>query len=190
VKTFITSILFFSVFASSAAMADTRTQVNPALFARHTLLVSRILTVNMSQRDTGFPVHGGQIAIDLQAREVTLTLEQGPTCPPGRFCSMIAVAPRVIKLALGSVQQDNCGTVDYKAMQDLRTVDGDLETIEVRDNTRNRCESMVARNATDIVLTIVPARASFNEEEVSTFTGTALQQTLAPIPGDLPMNAR
>jgi hypothetical protein len=91
------------------------------------------------------------------------------------MCPQFIMNLGTISLPLVARNGDSCGSVIYTAKVDRRPVDGALQQITVTDNTRNRCPHVVAQNPTDIVLSQIPGRASFNEERVSTFSATQLR---------------
>jgi hypothetical protein len=95
-------------------------------------------------------VNGGQITLDLTARQATLTLYQPYFCPVDAICIAMMPAPVKIDLPLISKRRDSCGIVVYTALRDARPVDGILEVLEISDNTRNTCPTFVQLAPTDV----------------------------------------
>lgn len=122
---------------------------------------------------------------DLQSGEVfvsplgiQLSLMPSSKCPPGVFCT--AVMPEPIEFAVQNVvvHSTRCGDVIYTGTMDRRAEDGQLVTIEVTDNRRNTCETLVRLEPTVVKLKIEgvlrgrPAPLS----EIHTFTGLPLTE--------------
>jgi hypothetical protein len=145
----------------------------------HTVAQAALTTFNIDARESFNGANSGSVTVDLQSRIVSINLAFRPICGAGMACPQFIRELGQIALPLVSAQPTSCGSVVYTATRDLMTVDGGFQSIVVTDNTRFRCESLVAMQPTTVVVREIPARATFNEERVSNFDAGALQTILA-----------
>ena len=119
----------------------------------------------------GSPV-GGNIIIDHTKNTATLTVYLHFYCPPGRLCMQIVPAPLIVELPIVSTTSDSAGEV-ITARQDLRTTDGDLEELIIREQNTDS-----AQPATSIEYMTEGFNPSTHAPQTtrSVFEGTRLQQ--------------
>jgi len=117
-------------------------------------------------------VTGGSIQVDRRERQLRLVLQRAFYCPPRALCAMVMPAPYIVELQIVSQSTDRCGSVHYEAQVDRRPMDGDLQRLQVVDNTRNRCPHFVALAPVQATYTTITAGFGFpSVEATSTFDG-------------------
>lgn len=174
-KSFAVSFVVLATVFASSAFAQQRLVQSQGRF----MLTARVIQGNLDRREAPRRV-SGNLALDIQGREATLSLNLAPICPPTAICAQFFES-KVVSLPLVSVERDErCGGVIYTATKDLRPVDGPVQTLIIRDNTSFRCPTFAKMAPTEVILKEMGPRASFNEERISTFDLTPLTRTLIP----------
>ena len=120
-------------------------------------------------------VVGASIEINYPQHRATLKLLRKFSCPSGLICAQVMPQPIVIALPIQEMTKDDCGSRMFEAAQDLRRVDGALQTISIRDNTANHCPSFVARPATEVIYKTDYIGRGGPLHTRSTFEGEALR---------------
>jgi hypothetical protein len=88
---------------------------------------------------TGYRIRSGQGSIDLKTKKMEIVLTTYKVCPEGMMCATVVPPPVRIEMILSKVTRDQCGGVTYRGYRDLRPVDGQMQDLVVKDNTRFRC---------------------------------------------------
>lgn len=119
----------------------------------------------------GVKSDSGIVRIDHAQLLITLIIQQNmPLCPQDMMCIQMMPAPLVIELPLVAKQTDSCGTVTYTARLDQRPVDGLLQELVVKDNTKFNCIAVGEIPATEVEYT-----TQATETTRSTFLGGMLR---------------
>ncbi|NQZ00559.1 MAG: hypothetical protein HRT45_07815 [Bdellovibrionales bacterium] len=83
---------------------------------------------------------GGMLVIDHYTDSAQLILHKAaPVCPPGLYCTLAMPAPIIIEFDNLQSEQDACGSFTFTAIIDDTAFDGLVETLEIVDNTFNKC---------------------------------------------------
>ena len=82
--------------------------------------------------------HGANLIVNSKDKTVTLSLVLGAECPPHAECFVGPIFNN-ITLPIVSISKDKCNIVHIIAKKDLRTVDGELQQLNVTDNSKNTC---------------------------------------------------
>ncbi len=123
----------------------------------------------------GEKFNSGSIQLNLAMKTVTLTLIREFHCPKGNYCAQVMPAPVFITLPVKSVSFDSCGSKLITAIEDARPVDGIYQSLEISDNSSNKCETLMP---------LAPVTAVYETEfytrvgqgkTTSTFEGSAFQ---------------
>lgn len=113
----------------------------------------------LAQMDPEFEeqVDRGTIILDRTRKQALLVLHRQPDCASPRGCARLLPEPIEIELPLVKVGTDACGRRTYKAQRDDRPVDGNLEVVEIRDNTQATCETAEEQHETEVTYVRVTA---------------------------------
>lgn len=107
--------------------------------------------------DTKLPyaedVNSGLVSLDLTEGKVRVQLSKKSNCPEGVVCTVSPDAPVVLELPIVEIQQTNCKTVIYRALEDQSANGGLKQEIEVQDNRHNRCPHLDVLPATEVIYT-------------------------------------
>ena len=130
--------------------------------------------LNLSNAVSG-KVEISYIAAVTEKNYIELTIYRAMKCTT-RVCPRVAYPPYVVKVQLIDQAQNDCGVITYSGKTDRRPVDGDLQKIEVKDNTKNHCPTFVALAPTDVVYTteVVDRRSGSTIKTRSRLTGEKL----------------
>jgi hypothetical protein len=120
-------------------------------------------------------IHGGNVSIDAKMKFASLTLYRGMTCPKGMLCAQVMPMPVMITLPVVSVEKNaGCNTRVIIAEQDLRPVDGGLQRIVIRDNSKITCKTFIAVADTEVEYVTEGGRIENGTR--STFQGERFQR--------------
>jgi hypothetical protein len=115
-------------------------------------------------------IYAGNIQINMEAKELRLTLFHRSNCPKGAMCIMMIPPPTEIVLPIVHIGSGFCGGHIIVAEQDLRPVDGGLTSLEIVDDNGNLCEPKTGVVKT-VEMTLTEQAARSTQNIVSTFTG-------------------
>lgn len=96
-------------------------------------------------------IHSGEVRVDLRANTVKVTLYRKSSCPPDLICTAILPMPISVELPIEERVTDMCGAVVTRASAVTEGRHKVSETLEVRDNSQNRCPSPREMYATEVV---------------------------------------
>lgn len=96
-------------------------------------------------------IHSGEVRVDLRANTVRVTLYRKSNCPPNLICSAILPVPISVELPIEQQITDMCGAVVTRASAVSEGRHKVSQTLEVRDNSQNRCPSPRQMHATEVV---------------------------------------
>jgi hypothetical protein len=88
------------------------------------------------------------VTVDFNHDTVTLFVQQTNNCPPNAMCILSMPAPVIVELPIVEVKTDSCGIRTIIAKKDMRSADGALEVITVKDVSYNVCEYIASPSAT------------------------------------------
>lgn len=111
-------------------------------------------------------VESGKVEVDLINKKIRVSLYP-------RANSRCMPKPEVVELPLFNVTMDRCNIAHYSARTAETIPGGAIETLDVADNTKNRCPTFVALSPTEV--TYVTSQAVYPpRKDVSKFEGQAL----------------
>lgn len=111
----------------------------------------------------------GSILHDIGRNTLQLILFRKNNCPVHAYCFVGVLPPVIVTLPIVNVAPAGCGSTAYTARKDLRMVDGDLQVLQLTDNTHRICEDM--RPGTEVTYTIETGGRNGEKTFRSYFTG-------------------
>jgi hypothetical protein len=108
-------------------------------------------------------IETGTVTIHRAEKQISIYLVGENNCPKGAMCAAF-VGPRVYEYQakLISTKRNACGALVYKALSDLRPVDGMRTEITVTDHSSDVCEYVI-RDVTEIELNVTLPRPSHTQ---------------------------
>lgn len=115
-------------------------QVQAGTPQRYTEVTLDVLSISESSPISHYQVTDGLLTIDHYQDSAKLMLFPAmPTCPPGLYCTLAMPAPVIIEFDNLEVEEGACGEFIFTAVIDESPSDGFIETLEIVDNTYNKC---------------------------------------------------
>lgn len=187
-KLFLT--LGLTALVSASSFAQSMMLQNPTLrnLTSGASYMSQLHTFNI-EGDTLSKNMSGNVVIDLDKKEVALKVVTKIThCPRDLLCiQIVSPLPATVistRLALTHKALNDCGEVTYTATRDLRTVDGNLETIQVTDRSHSTCGTAFSADAIiEVVYDAVENRTGVHNN--ATFGGEKLELLYKTQPIDM-----
>lgn len=109
-----------------------------------------------------------EVIVDSRRKTLTLIVAPGNSCPAGRMCSMMVIAPTVLNLPITYRGSPYAGGMIVVAQTDSRRVDGGLVRVQLLDDTES-LQADIKQNLVNVTITEQGARD--NHEIVSTMSG-------------------
>jgi hypothetical protein len=109
-------------------------------------LQTQLTTIDIDPKLEMKTPYSAFVEVDYTKKTVTLTLNTLFTCQPPTNCLMVELIPTRIELPIVSITTDNCSVPHVFAQQDLRLTDGDLQQIEVTENSKSKCVMAIPAN--------------------------------------------
>ena len=127
-----------AVFALFLLMASFQVQAGTS--QRYTEVTLDVLSISDNSPLANDQITDGLLTIDHYRDTAKIMLFPAmPTCPPGLFCTLAMPAPIVIEFSDLEVEQGPCGEFVFTSVIDDSARDGLVETLEIVDNTYNKC---------------------------------------------------
>jgi hypothetical protein len=147
--------------------------------------VAKIIKFNV---DPQMQIHPTRGTIELHKDKMVLNLtEIGFTCM-SLDCPPPPVKNYSYEVSILKVQKTSCGTIEYVGRENLIPVDGMDTHIQVVDNTKNRCKTLIALEPTEIKLEIeffnrqdgkyIKSSSSFSAEMLKSFVSMPINLPL------------
>ncbi len=115
---------------------------------RAPILTADLKIVSLDSK-LGYDADRANVELDQGKQQITLTLSQDWSCPPGMFCATVMPPVRVFTAPVTQTLND-CGSTVYVAEVDQRPVDGALTRITLQDNRSRMCRDL--REPTEVSL--------------------------------------
>lgn len=91
------------------------------------------------------------VRVNHSLQKITLRVTVPSKCPADHACVAVVPPPVVIELDIFRQFEDSCGSYHYEALSPRPVAPGSVvESLEVTDNTNNRCLTYVALPATEV----------------------------------------
>lgn len=131
----------------SAFLALTLSAIQPSLAADH--IYSATLTRLDTDPQLGNVIYG-EMTLNQTRKEIKLVLQTRMECPLNQYCPQYLPEALQVTLPVVSEVTDACETKIYTAIRDARPSDGAYQAIEVRDNSKNTCETFRYQAPTEL----------------------------------------